>query len=207
VGGEQGHERLLARAASAYSVRSRRLKAARLSAFVAAEGVRTILIVGAESESYAWSNIIESALTATGARVIATGLGPSIALETDRVFCDGRRLPFRDKSFDLVLSNAVIEHVGDEPDQKAFVAEHHRVGRKFFITTPNLLFPVESHTRVIGRHWSRAWRSRRRVHFTRLLSPASFKALLPMAGTTIRGHAWSPTLSATHDCAAAGRDR
>lgn len=135
--------------------------------------------------------------------MVASGLGPQIELDTPRVLCDGRRLAFKDKAFDLVVSNAVIEHVGDAAEQKAFVDEHHRVGKRFIVTTPNLLFPVESHTRVIGRHWSASWRVRHRQDFTRLLTPKQFKALLPAEGTTFRGDVWSPTLTASHQCGVA----
>ncbi len=66
---------------------------------------------------------------------------------------DGRRLPFADKSFDIVHSNAVIEHVGPRDDQARFVAELVRVARAGFITTPNRWFPVETHCRLPLLHW------------------------------------------------------
>jgi len=55
-------------------------------------------------------------------------------------------LPFADQEFDIVFSNAVIEHVGNQADQKAFVKEMLRVSRAFFLTTPNRWFPIEFHT-------------------------------------------------------------
>lgn len=65
----------------------------------------------------------------------------------------GQPLPFADKQFDLVFSNAVIEHAGDRASQKAFIAEALRVGKRVFITTPNRWFPVETHTTVPLLHY------------------------------------------------------
>jgi len=55
-------------------------------------------------------------------------------------------LPFDDESFDLVFSNAVVEHVGSRERQRAFVDEILRVGKRAFITTPNRRHPIEFHT-------------------------------------------------------------
>jgi len=62
-------------------------------------------------------------------------------------------LPFRDKEFDIVFSNAVIEHVGSRGAQKAFVLEMLRVGKFFFLTTPNRWCPVELHTAIPLLHY------------------------------------------------------
>lgn len=66
----------------------------------------------------------------------------------------GRTFPFRDKAFDWVFSNAVIEHVGDEPAQQRFLDEMLRVARRVFFTTPSKGFPIETHTSVLFLHWS-----------------------------------------------------
>lgn len=60
----------------------------------------------------------------------------------------GKPLPFKNREFDCVYSNAVIEHVGSREDQMAFVREMMRVSKNFYITTPNRWFPVEMHTHV-----------------------------------------------------------
>lgn len=52
---------------------------------------------------------------------------------------------FPDRSFDLVLSNSVIEHVGNLRDQRQMAGECLRVGRRHFIQTPNRYFPLEPH--------------------------------------------------------------
>jgi ubiquinone/menaquinone biosynthesis C-methylase UbiE len=54
-------------------------------------------------------------------------------------------LPFRDRSFDIVFSNSVIEHVGSPADQEAFAKEIARVGRSYFVQTPNRSFLIEPH--------------------------------------------------------------
>lgn len=185
---------LVRRAAIAYSVRNRRRKAQRFTQIIRDRRVRSVLLVGAESANFPWSNIVERAIIASGAWVVASGLGPDLDFPVTRVFCDGLRLPFEDDAFDLVISNAVIEHVGDAAAQRTFVAEHHRVGRAFIMTTPNRWGPVEVHTRTVVRHWSPRWRASR-AEFTRLLSRSEFRALLPPR-TQISGHALSPTFTA-----------
>lgn len=100
---------------------------------------------------------------------------------------DACALPFADGEFDIVFSNAVIEHVGDRERQRLLVSEAIRVGRRVFITTPNRRFPVEVHTRLPLVHWlpdgvaRRVYRSVGKGFATdiRLLSKSSFAALFP----------------------------
>jgi SAM-dependent methyltransferase len=66
---------------------------------------------------------------------------------------DACALPFADGEFDIVFSNAVIEHVGGRERQRQLVSEAIRVGRRVFITTPNRRFPIEVHTRLPFVHW------------------------------------------------------
>jgi ubiquinone/menaquinone biosynthesis C-methylase UbiE len=68
--------------------------------------------------------------------------------QVSAIAADGRNLPFADNSFEIVYSNAVIEHVGGHEEQKVFLKELYRVARRGFITTPNRNFPIEIHTRV-----------------------------------------------------------
>jgi hypothetical protein len=69
------------------------------------------------------------------------------------VRADGRELPFADEEFDIAFSNAVVEHVGGRDDQRRFVHELCRVGRRVFVTTPNRSFPIEVHTLLPLVHW------------------------------------------------------
>lgn len=66
---------------------------------------------------------------------------------------DGRALPFRDGAFDIVFSNSVIEHVGDAASQARFAKEVARVGRSYWVQTPNRWFPVEQHLLTPVVHW------------------------------------------------------
>lgn len=65
---------------------------------------------------------------------------------------DGIQLPFDDKYFDIIWSNAVIEHVGSDR-QLNFLNEMIRVSKKVFLTTPNKFFPVETHTTLVFLHY------------------------------------------------------
>lgn len=73
--------------------------------------------------------------------------------EVTFVQADGRCMPFEDDEFDIVHSNAVIEHVGPREEQARFVHELVRVARRGVITTPNKWFPIESHVLLPFVHW------------------------------------------------------
>jgi SAM-dependent methyltransferase len=76
------------------------------------------------------------------------------------VLGDGTNLPFADQSFDLVFSNSVIEHVGSRAAQARFAAEIARVGKQYWVQTPNRYFPIEQHLWTPLVHWlPRAWQA------------------------------------------------
>ena len=101
-----------------------------------------------------------------------SGIGPEIvarALASPRVqralvpvvFGDGTALPFANQSFDVVFSNSVIEHVGDAAQQEQFAAEIARVGKKYWVQTPNLYLFVEQHLWTPFLHWlPKRWQAR-----------------------------------------------
>jgi ubiquinone/menaquinone biosynthesis C-methylase UbiE len=68
---------------------------------------------------------------------------------------DGKIFPFEDEQFDWVFSNAVIEHVGNEAAQSLFINEMLRVAKSIYFTTPNMFFPIETHSSQLFRHWNR----------------------------------------------------
>ena len=66
---------------------------------------------------------------------------------------DGRCLPFRDRSFDIVFSNSVIEHISTAEDQRRFADEVRRTGRAYWVQTPDRRFPIEPHLVTPFLHW------------------------------------------------------
>jgi hypothetical protein len=69
------------------------------------------------------------------------------------VVADGRHVPFKDRGFDLVYSNSVLEHVGGPEDQRLFAMECRRVGRRYYVQTPNRRFFIEPHLITPLLHW------------------------------------------------------
>lgn len=73
------------------------------------------------------------------------------------------QLPFADQSFDVVLTNHVIEHVGDENAQCAHLAELYRVlrpGGVGYLAVPNRWMLVEPHYKLAFLSWlPHAWRT------------------------------------------------
>lgn len=129
----------------------------------------TILDIGVTSDTtYAESNYLEK-LYPYPHRITCVGTedGSHLMAETPgliyKAVQPGAPLPFRDREFDIVFSNAVIEHTGSRNQQVAFAREACRVGKAFFITTPCRWFPFEHHTGLPLLHY---------------LPPSVFRALL-----------------------------
>lgn len=60
---------------------------------------------------------------------------------------------FSEKSFDVVFSNSVIEHLFTRANQSRMALEVQRVGKAFWVQTPNFWFPIEPHFHVPGWQW------------------------------------------------------
>jgi hypothetical protein len=138
--------------------------------------------------------------------ILNTGRERRDAEGVEWVAGDGCSLPFADGAFDIVFSNSVIEHVGSPERQARFAREVARVGRAYWVQTPNRWFPVEPHLLTPFLHWlpagGRTWVARRWTvwqfvtrpaadrrefyieHFLndiRLLSPAGMRRVFPGA--------------------------
>ena len=110
---------------------------------------------------------------------------------------------YADSHFDVVFSNSVIEHLGPAfADQKRMADEITRVGKRYFVQTPNRYFPLEPHFLTPGfqflpiglRVWlvsnfNMGWyrripdkeEARREVESVALLSRADMRRLFPRA--------------------------
>lgn len=89
----------------------------------------------------------------------------------NRLVCDGYKfqlvkgtcLPFEDESFDMVLTNHVIEHVGDAEAQAHHLAEVRRVMKLDgvgYLAVPNRWMLVEPHYKLVFLSWlPHAWRT------------------------------------------------
>jgi ubiquinone/menaquinone biosynthesis C-methylase UbiE len=67
---------------------------------------------------------------------------------------DGRKTNLPNNYFDIVHSNATIEHVGSHKNQLRFIKECIRISKKYvFIQTPNKFFPIDFHTLLPIIHW------------------------------------------------------
>lgn len=141
------------------ATRQRRKMYARFVETVGVTVDDTILDIGVTADrSYESSNYLEAWHPHKNA-ITAVGIDNASFLERQYpgvkfIFANGLRLPFRDRSFDIVHSSAVLEHVGAMDNQAAYVRECVRVARRaVFLTTPNRWFPVEFHTLVPFLHW------------------------------------------------------
>lgn len=69
------------------------------------------------------------------------------------IVADGKNLPFKDFSFDIAYSNSVIEHLYTKNNQVNFSDEIRRVGKQYYVQTPNKKFPVEPHYLTLFIHY------------------------------------------------------
>ena len=122
------------------SAHFRRKRAAHFLALLA-EIPRPVRILDVGGEEAFWDVIG----TEPGLDILLVNIEPQTPRGTNVRFAlaDARNLAeFGDGSFDLVVSNSVIEHVDDPA---AMAREIQRVGRHFYVQTPNKWFPIEPH--------------------------------------------------------------
>lgn len=130
--------------------RIRRLK--RFHTLFKPKNDETLLDVG--GSPYFWQLCQERGVPVPHITILNLGPAPrELPPDTQWVTADARSLPFMDRSFDYVFSNSVIEHVGNEDSQLKMAQEVRRVGRNYFVQTPDPRFPVEPHLLTPFIHW------------------------------------------------------
>lgn len=60
---------------------------------------------------------------------------------------------FGDGSYDVAFSNSVIEHLFTFENQRRMASEIQRVGKAYWVQTPNFWFPMEPHFHIPGWQW------------------------------------------------------
>jgi SAM-dependent methyltransferase len=93
---------------------------------------------------------------------------------------EGTELPFHDGSFDVVISNHVIEHVGPQPAQLAHLGEIRRVLKPSgvgYLAVPNRWRLIEPHYRL---PLLSVWPSRWRTPYLRLLRKGTEYDCVPL---------------------------
>ena len=122
---------------------SRRFRRRRMERFVAEFGITaetSVLDIG--GTGFNWSLVeVRPRLTLLNMPRASEAAKEGV----DWVAADGCALPFGDASFDVVFSNSTIEHVGSCERQGLFADEVRRVGKSYYVQTPNRWFPVETH--------------------------------------------------------------
>jgi hypothetical protein len=186
----------LAGLAARVSLRSRRSKFRLFMESFRPDATTTIVDVGVADSGFGEGagsastyNFLE-AMYPWRDRITAVGVGelPNFRQAFPEIACvraDGRDLPFADGEFDIAFSNAVVEHVGGEDEQRAFIEELCRVARGVFVATPNRWFPIDVHTLMPVVHWlpdgARNSLSRRLgKEEIAPLGPRQFRALFPI---------------------------
>lgn len=176
---------------------SKRSREKRMHTYMALMGIRTgMSIIDLGGTSMIWNSVSQplnlTILNLPGNCESRPSSHHSIRLvEGDACHVD----EFRERSFDSVFSNSVIEHVGPVGKQGAFASEVRRLGKSYWVQTPSKWFPIEAHCGMpfwwfyperLRLRFVRRWRKKlpawtQMVEETRVLTKAEMQHLFPEA--------------------------
>jgi SAM-dependent methyltransferase len=120
----------------------------------------------------------------------------AVDVEDHRQVCAGYRfavvrdvrLPFGDRTFDVVISNHVIEHVGDESAQRLHLCELRRVLKDDgvgYLAMPNRWQVTEPHYRLAFLSWlPPAWRT----PYLKMMKRGNVYDCRPLAARELEAH-------------------
>lgn len=120
-----------------------------------------------------FAHLVGSDLTNTTLSAMRSRVGP-----TPLIAADAEAMPFRDRSFDLLLSSDVIEHL---PNLELHIAEASRILRDdghYLIKTPNRVM-AEAYYRLRGMYDAYFWHPS-------MSSPGELRSLLECHGFAVR---------------------
>jgi len=146
---------------SLYRLINRRFRKARNKRFVAAmnlTALTTVLDVGGTAHYWSSMPVLPRVTLLNLRRDESTGL-PQIVGSACNIPCE-------DKSFDIVFSNSMIEHLGTWEREQQAAKEMLRVGKRIWVQTPNWGFPVEPHLLTPFIHWLPRKLQRRLLPYT-----------------------------------------
>ncbi|GBE24702.1 hypothetical protein BMS3Bbin02_00977 [bacterium BMS3Bbin02] len=185
----------LLRLAQRISSRFRRKRFAMFVSLLDIRGHEQILDVGG-TRAFWLGTGYESNVTLLNIAPTKDGVAPLTWVEGDA--CDLSR--YDDHEWDVVVSNSVIEHVGDYARQQLMADEVRRVAVRYWVQAPYMHFPIEPHIlfpffqylppgakRVVARLWPFSFPKKHGsdpVHVannTRLLTKAEWRDLWPDA--------------------------
>jgi SAM-dependent methyltransferase len=160
---------ILVRAAAAYSQRARDRRAEVFRQQFIVDANTKVLDLGSEAGHHIRNVLRQSNIESKN--VYIADIDPAAVAEGNRLYGftpvvidESGALPFPDKFFDVVHCSSVIEHVtvpksrvwtlhsGEEfrrlsnEAQSNVAREIERVGKQYFVQTPNKWFPIESHS-------------------------------------------------------------
>lgn len=126
--------------------RARRLKTFEKLFFKSFNTEKPIRILDVGGTDYFWKSSQVPNIPGVSITLLNLHLAKSAHPHIDSVVGDATAMSeFGDGQFDLVFSNSVIEHVYTYENQVKMAQEIQRVGKRYFIQTPNKYFPIEAH--------------------------------------------------------------
>lgn len=91
-----------------------------------------------------------------GVEITVVNVGAQASVCENVIIKEGNALDLSEYSngaFDVAYSNSVIEHLYSFENQAKMAAEVKRVGKAYWVQTPNYWFPIEPHFHVPGWQW------------------------------------------------------